>query len=143
MTDEVSWIRPIYDVFALIGAPTAMYVMKKFSAEWNGKRHRHERCDPPKLHEARRIAFFIAASFLLLSVAYTDWQISVPVLLLVAANVTLLVINAVSYYLRPPSSRDGLRDRGYGTKYLTDYIFQYTEQRDDRSTDTTNHRADT
>lgn len=109
MTDESVWIRPVYDVFALIGAPTAMYVMGRYSAEWHFRREKREQCDPPWLHEARRIAFFIAASFLLLSVAYTDWQLSLPVLLLVAANVALLAINAVSYYLRPPQPRDGAR----------------------------------
>jgi hypothetical protein len=106
MTDEQFWMRVVYDCIAFPGSVMAMYVMVKYS---NGQRSKGNRDrDPMWLRDCRRGGFFIAASLLLFSAAFTGWQISIPVLLLLAANVALLALNSVSYYLQPPGPNDGV-----------------------------------
>jgi hypothetical protein len=99
MTDDASWIKPAFIVFAAIGSVLAMYIMKTAQ----------NKDDPPLLRDARRYAFFIAASLLLFASAYalSGWQVSLPVLVLLMANDVLLALNAVSLYLRiPPKDGD-------------------------------------
>lgn len=101
-----------------------MYVMVRYSTGQRDKPNRER--DPIWLYDCQRGGFFVAASLLLFSSAYTGWQISIPVLLLLASNFALLALKAVSYYLQPPSPNNGVMayhgKRTFG-QYVAELIY--------------------
>ncbi len=95
MTDDL-WIGKAWDILSVIGACLAMYVMLKANFDRSSNK------EPSWLPEARRIGFFIAASFLIFSAVYDGWHPSIPDLMLLGINVYLLATNALSAYFRKP-----------------------------------------
>jgi hypothetical protein len=126
MTDEQFWMRLVYDCIAFPGSVMAMYVMVKYSTKQRSKGNRDR--DPVWLRDCRRGGFFVAASLLLFSAAYTGWDISIPVLLLLASNFALLAFNAISYYMQPNPPNDGVMAY-HGRRTFGQYVVELVHAR--------------
>lgn len=103
MTNDLTFI---YNIVALVGVVTIIYVMQKVETDRIG------RIDPYFVREFRRFAFTGTALALCYSVISDDWNRSLPVVLLVSAGVLNMIVNAVSLHMRSPPS-PGSRARAH------------------------------
>jgi len=103
---ETSWVESIYSAVALSGVVVVIYIMQTVENDRIG------RIDPYLIQQLRRLAFTFTALALCYSVIDDSWNRSIPVLLLVAAGVLNLTVNAVSLHLRIPPS-PGSRARNH------------------------------
>jgi len=106
-----SWLTHLYDVVALSGSFLAIYVMQKTEGD------KINMVDPLWLQWLRRGAFVLVSLALCYSVFSSvtgEWVPSLVVLLLVAAGVGNLLINAIALYLRStPNGRRAVRVKPY------------------------------
>lgn len=83
------WITAIYGLVATVGAFLAIFVMQKTEKD------KINMVDPLFLQWVRRFAF-VAVSFALCYSVISEWERSVPVLLMVASGVANLAVNAIA-----------------------------------------------
>lgn len=120
MTDATSFVEPAYNVVAMIGIVVIIYVMQKVETDRIGK------IDPYFVQQLRRLGFTGTALALCYSVISTDWNRSLPVLLLVSAGVVNMAINAISLHMRsPPSSGSLMRAHSYRRPYFISRLINY------------------
>lgn len=94
MTNDPSWVAPLYNVVALTGVAVVIYVMQKTEHD------RINRIDPLSVQWCRRASFIGIALALCYSVLDLSWHRSVLILMLVSAGVTNLSVNALALHLR-------------------------------------------
>ncbi len=97
----------VYDSSALAGALFLMFVIRQAMNDLHIKR-----TDPPEVQNARKLAFFSAAAFLLLTVVFQDYWLIHPSVFtvgivatgLVGGAIWILAVNIVSLHMRAPPS---------------------------------------
>lgn len=98
----------IYDLAAFSGMFFLMFVIRQAQNDLHLRR-----TDPPSVKDARKLAFFSAATFLLLTVCFQDYWLVHPSVIAVALVSTgfvigaigILAVSLISMHLRAP--RDG------------------------------------
>lgn len=102
----------IYDIAAFAGTLFLMFVIRQAINDLHIKR-----TDPLSVQNARKIAFFAAASFLMLSVCFQNYWLVHPSLVpvglvatgLVVGAIAILAVNVISLHLRAPGNGHKIR----------------------------------
>jgi hypothetical protein len=106
-----SWVEVTYDIVALLGVGLVIYVMQAVEHD------RISKVDSLPLQWFRRFAFICSGLALCYSVISPYWQRSLPILVLVAAGVMNLLVNAIALHLRaPPKAGFRMRAHAFGIK---------------------------
>lgn len=101
----------MYELTAFSGALFLVFVIRQVMNDLHLKR-----TDPPSVQSARKIAFFSAAAFLLLTVCFKNYWLVHPSVItvgfvatgLIAGAIAILAVNIISLRLRiPPENPRG------------------------------------
>lgn len=104
----------LYDTSAFAGTLFLIFVIRQAMDDLHIRR-----TDPLSVQNARKVAFFSAASFLLLSIIFQDYWLRNPSVVsvglvstgLVVGAIAILAINVISLHLRAPGSGHKVRLR--------------------------------